>query len=202
MLPWFIVGTVGLVLATEALVRRGATRGVFINLLPLALAVSMSVVLAPAVGLWISDLMRHPWYFEARNETPIPFSEIMALSGLAYTAGSLICATYHSTRSPAVARAFFLVPAGLSLGLLWVYLKVDRSFVVSMAEGSDNLEIVKLVVALAHTMGKEVIAEGIETPHELAILRGLNCEFGQGYFFARPMPAKEATRLLEQSPRW
>lgn len=82
------------------------------------------------------------------------------------------------------------------------YLKVDRSFVVSMAEGSDNLEIVKLVVSLAHTLGKEVIAEGIETSHELAILRGLNCEFGQGYFFARPMPAKEARRLLEQAPRW
>lgn len=81
-------------------------------------------------------------------------------------------------------------------------LKVDQSFVGSMETERDSLEIVTNVLSLAHNLGKEAIAEGIETPGQLQALRELGAEFGQGYFFARPLPADEAADLLRRNPRW
>jgi len=59
-------------------------------------------------------------------------------------------------------------------------LKVDRSFVNSMEDGSENGEIVRTVIALAKTLRLNVVAEGIETIHQLHQLRILGCEYGQG----------------------
>jgi diguanylate cyclase (GGDEF)-like protein len=81
-------------------------------------------------------------------------------------------------------------------------LKVDRSFVSTMEDGSENGEIVRTVVALAKTLGLNVVAEGIETIHQLHQLRILGCEYGQGYLFSRPVPVEEAERLLEDKSRW
>ena len=81
-------------------------------------------------------------------------------------------------------------------------LKVDRSFVSQMEDGSENGEIVRTVVALAKTLGLDVIAEGIESIHQLHQLRILGCEYGQGYLFSRPVPVEEAERLLEDKARW
>ncbi len=81
-------------------------------------------------------------------------------------------------------------------------LKVDRSFVSTMEDGSENGEIVRTVIALAKTLGLDVIAEGIETIHQLHQLRILGCEYGQGYLFSRPVPVEEAERLLEDKTRW
>jgi diguanylate cyclase (GGDEF)-like protein/PAS domain S-box-containing protein len=82
------------------------------------------------------------------------------------------------------------------------YLKVDQSFVMSMEDQPENREIVKTIVSLAHGLDKEVIAEGIETEPQLARLRGLGCEFGQGYLFAKPLPPGEAEEMLRRNPRW
>ena len=76
-------------------------------------------------------------------------------------------------------------------------LKVDRSFVNSMEDGTENGEIVRTVIALAKTLRLNVIAEGIETIHQLHQLRILGCEYGQGYLFSRPVPAEEAGKMLE-----
>lgn len=73
-------------------------------------------------------------------------------------------------------------------------LKIDQSFVKSMAEREEDKKIVKVIVALAHDMGMKVVAEGIETELHANILRTFNCETGQGYLFAKPMPLSE---LLE-----
>jgi EAL domain-containing protein (putative c-di-GMP-specific phosphodiesterase class I) len=81
-------------------------------------------------------------------------------------------------------------------------LKVDRSFVNSMEDGSENGEIVRTVIALAKTLRLNVVAEGIETIHQLHQLRILGCEFGQGYLFSRPVPVDEAERLLNDSSRF
>lgn len=81
-------------------------------------------------------------------------------------------------------------------------LKVDRSFVNTMEDGSENGEIVRTVIALAKALRLSVIAEGIESIHQFHQLRILGCEFGQGYLFARPLPEKEATALLEDPGRW
>ncbi len=81
-------------------------------------------------------------------------------------------------------------------------LKVDRSFVSTMEDGSENGEIVRTVIALAKTLRLDVVAEGIETIHQLHQLRVLGCEYGQGYLFSRPVPLEEAERLLDDKARW
>ena len=75
-------------------------------------------------------------------------------------------------------------------------LKIDRSFVSNMSKGQKNQEIVSTIVILAHKLGMDAIAEGIETDAEKQILQGLNCEYGQGYLFAKPLAAADATKLL------
>jgi diguanylate cyclase (GGDEF)-like protein len=81
-------------------------------------------------------------------------------------------------------------------------LKVDRSFVSTMEDGSENGEIVRTIIALAKTLELNVVAEGIETIHQLHQLRILGCEYGQGYLFSRPVPIEEAQIILEDKTRW
>jgi len=77
-------------------------------------------------------------------------------------------------------------------------LKIDRSFVGKMGEGTDDLEIVGAIVTLAHNLGLEVVAEGVEQHGQLDDLHGLNCQYGQGFLFSRPLPPEEAEKLLRQ----
>ncbi len=76
-------------------------------------------------------------------------------------------------------------------------LKIDRSFVNGMREGSKDAEIVRAIVSLGTSLGKSVVAEGIETTSQFAQLRELGCENGQGYHLSRPMPAADVDLLLE-----
>ena len=74
-------------------------------------------------------------------------------------------------------------------------LKIDRSFVQRLQAGaadSKDTEVVRAVITLGQALGKTVIAEGIETPEQLAQLRNLGCEFGQGYLLARPLTPEMA----------
>jgi diguanylate cyclase (GGDEF)-like protein len=83
-------------------------------------------------------------------------------------------------------------------------LKVDKSFVgrMEMESEGDNIAIVRTIVTLAHALGMDVIAEGVETAAQLAKLRAIGCEYGQGYFFAKPLPSDEATALMVSEPQW
>lgn len=81
-------------------------------------------------------------------------------------------------------------------------LKIDRSFVGTMEDGSENGEIVRTVIALAKALNLNVIAEGIESIHQFHQLRILGCEYGQGFLFSRPLPASEAAKLLQDPARW
>ena len=65
--------------------------------------------------------------------------------------------------------------------------KVDRSFVSTMEDGTENGEIVRTIIALAKALNLDVVAEGIETIHQLHQLRIFGCEYGQGYLFSRPV---------------
>lgn len=80
-------------------------------------------------------------------------------------------------------------------------IKIDRSF-VSQMQTEDNSAIVKAIVTLAHMLNMDVIAEGIETTSQLAQLRLLQCEYGQGFFFSRPLDHQQAEALIASSPRW
>jgi diguanylate cyclase (GGDEF)-like protein len=81
-------------------------------------------------------------------------------------------------------------------------LKVDRSFVSSMEDGTENGEIVRTIIALAKTLNLSVVAEGIESIHQLHQLRILGCEYGQGYLFSRPVTTEDAQAILDDSDRW
>ncbi len=76
-------------------------------------------------------------------------------------------------------------------------LKIDRSFISNKGEVGDN-EIVRTIIMLARNLGLDVVAEGVETPQQLAYLRSLDCEYAQGFLFARPLdPAVVETKLRE-----
>lgn len=75
-------------------------------------------------------------------------------------------------------------------------LKIDRSLIFDLASNLDHQIAVKGIVNLAHTLGYEVVAEGVETSKEVKILNNLNCDHAQGYLFSRPLPVFEFQELL------
>ena len=82
------------------------------------------------------------------------------------------------------------------------FLKVDRSLIQGIGEGPKDEAILSALVTLAHSMGTRTIAEGVETKEQLARLREAGYDFGQGYYFARPLPSQAAGALLAEHPRW
>jgi diguanylate cyclase (GGDEF)-like protein len=78
-------------------------------------------------------------------------------------------------------------------------LKIDRSFVSHIGPGGEHAEIVRTIVALGHNLGLEVVAEGVETAEQALLLRSLGCEYGQGFHFAKPLPAEAARTLLAEA---
>src|SRR5688572_312359 len=77
-------------------------------------------------------------------------------------------------------------------------LKIDRSFVGMLSDAGANREVIRTIILLARNLGIKVIAEGIETEAQRDELRDLGCDFGQGYFFARPMTAQHFKLFLEK----
>ena len=80
--------------------------------------------------------------------------------------------------------------------------KIDRSFVSRMGTRGQDSGIVRTIIDLAHDLGMAVVAEGIETEAHAALLRGMRCECGQGFLFAKPMAAEAATELLVSRKTW
>ncbi len=78
-------------------------------------------------------------------------------------------------------------------------LKIDKSFVSGIDKDSKNVGLAKTIITMGHGLGLEVIAEGVETAEQLSILRELGCDIVQGYYYSRPLPAEELTRLLHES---
>lgn len=84
-------------------------------------------------------------------------------------------------------------------------LKIDISFVQQMLNDPDSLAIVKTIVALAHSLAIDVLAEGVETPSQLAQLNAIACDYAQGYLFSEPIETEAVPKLLEQPwqpPTW
>ncbi|MGI8812820.1 MAG: putative bifunctional diguanylate cyclase/phosphodiesterase [Pyrinomonadaceae bacterium] len=81
-------------------------------------------------------------------------------------------------------------------------LKIDRSFVYNVGPTGENSEILQTIISLAKNLKMRVIAEGIETESQLAVLQNLGCDYGQGFLLAKPKSREETERLLYQSPNW
>jgi EAL domain-containing protein (putative c-di-GMP-specific phosphodiesterase class I) len=75
-------------------------------------------------------------------------------------------------------------------------LKIDKVFVGGTATGKQEWAFAAAIIALAHSLGKRTLAEGIEHPSQLTHLRSLGCELGQGFLFGGPMPLRECISFL------
>ncbi len=75
--------------------------------------------------------------------------------------------------------------------------KIDRSFISDIPSNSDDVKISKAIINLAHSLDKKVVAEGIETQEQLDFLKALDCDYGQGYLFSKPVPPEDFEKLLE-----
>ncbi len=76
-------------------------------------------------------------------------------------------------------------------------IKIDMSFVQGIGNDHNDEEIIKVIIALAHNLGLQVIAEGVETEEHVHFLRENKCDHMQGYYYSRPLPAEIATQFLE-----
>lgn len=75
-------------------------------------------------------------------------------------------------------------------------LKIDQSFVRDMIDSRDHKAVVETVITLAHALDLKVVAEGVETEQQAALLASLKCDYGQGYLFSRPVPADAVAAIL------
>ena len=75
-------------------------------------------------------------------------------------------------------------------------IKIDRSFIVDIDSSQSDLEIVRCMTLLAHSLNKTVVAEGVETPGQLAQVQAMGCDYVQGFYFSRPVPEDEAWTMV------
>ncbi len=76
------------------------------------------------------------------------------------------------------------------------FLKIDRSFIQHIGARPADLTLIEAIIKMAHALGLKVVAEGVETAQQLALLRQIECDHAQGYYFSRPLPAPEFEALL------
>jgi EAL domain-containing protein (putative c-di-GMP-specific phosphodiesterase class I) len=79
--------------------------------------------------------------------------------------------------------------------------KIDRSFISGLPTDGDDTAITHAVIAMAHSLGLNVVAEGVETAAQLALLHKLGCDEAQGFLLGRPMPAADLAARLTMAPR-
>jgi len=81
-------------------------------------------------------------------------------------------------------------------------LKIDRSFIKMIGVNEENLRIIEILKALANQLGLILIAEGVEKADQVPFLQSIDCEYVQGYYYAYPLDAESATKLLIENAQW
>jgi len=132
---------------------------------------------------------------------PAHMLELEVTESLALQSVASTVATLHALKALGIKLSMDDFGTGYSsLAYLKRYpldaLKIDQSFVRNITHDAGDAAITRAIVAMAHSFGMSVIAEGVETPEQLAFLRQLGCEEFQGYLFSRPVPASEALRCF------
>jgi len=79
------------------------------------------------------------------------------------------------------------------------YLKIDQAFTKELAPNSENMILSEAIIVMAHKLGLKVIAEGIETEEQGKLLSDMGCDYGQGYYFSKPVPEKEFVAILKRN---
>jgi len=79
-------------------------------------------------------------------------------------------------------------------------IKIDRAFVLNMTENENSKTFVSSIIALTHSRGQKVAAEGVETAEQLQMLKTLHCDRYQGYLFSKPVDGEAIERLLASLP--
>ena len=79
------------------------------------------------------------------------------------------------------------------------YLKIDQSFTQSLKLDSSEFALCEAIIVMAHKLGMQVIAEGVETEEQLTILKQMDCDFAQGYLLSRPIPADQLMTFLRHN---
>jgi len=82
------------------------------------------------------------------------------------------------------------------------YLKIDQSFTRNLKLGSPDIALCETIILMAHKLGLRVIAEGVETSEQSEILKSMNCDFGQGYFFSKPLSVQVFNELLMHKQKY
>jgi EAL domain-containing protein (putative c-di-GMP-specific phosphodiesterase class I) len=81
-------------------------------------------------------------------------------------------------------------------------LKIDRSFINNAAADGEGMEIARTIMPMAKNLRLDVVAEGVETVEQVALLKRLQCRYAQGYYFSRPLAPKDIGALLCEDPTW
>lgn len=81
-------------------------------------------------------------------------------------------------------------------------LKIDRSFIRDMQVGGEGMEIARTILPMANNLRLDVVAEGVETIEQVALLKQLHCSYAQGFYFSKPLSAEGTAALLQGEPAW
>src|SRR6266513_936338 len=81
-------------------------------------------------------------------------------------------------------------------------LKIDRSFISGMGDDGEGMEIARTILPMANNLRLDVVAEGVETLQQVALLKKLRCKYGQGYYFSKPLSAEGTAALLAADLAW
>jgi EAL domain-containing protein (putative c-di-GMP-specific phosphodiesterase class I) len=81
-------------------------------------------------------------------------------------------------------------------------LKIDRSFIRDMQSGGEGMEIARTILPMANNLRLDVVAEGVETLEQVALLKQLHCSYAQGFYFSKPLSAEGTAALLHEEPFW
>ena len=77
-------------------------------------------------------------------------------------------------------------------------MKIDQSFIRELPENGDDAAITRAIIALAHSLELQVVAEGVETQEQMDFLKAQHCDAIQGYLISRPVPAEHFARMLRE----
>lgn len=170
----------------------------FPHLMPLTMSVNLS-----SRQFSLPDLTQHTQSILYETGLDAAYLKLEITEGTIMETGKAVIDLLHQLRALGIQLAIDDFGTGYSsLNYLYRFpintLKIDRSFIIKMHTDQDSAEIVRTIVTLAHNLGMNVTAEGVETPEQADQLQTLLCEYGQGYYFARPLDAQAAELLLAQ----